>query len=105
MANEQLNRDKMLYFVFCEHRDGEYAPERNTADMDRQTTINDIVNCQIENVVRVVEWNAVEGICNDVTDEILQDVIVFRGPSYEPRRHATIEQLWDRSRDYWKEVS
>jgi hypothetical protein len=91
-----LNLDRMSYIVISDHRDGAYFPERNLCDTDRKTTVQDILRGQFGDVVKVIEWNAVEHICNDVTLDILAEVEAFREP--ERRCHATQEQIWDHAR-------
>lgn len=69
-----MRNDTMIYFVQINFgkRIGTAFVERDTADMDRKTTIQDIRDGQWRgDVVKVLECNPVENICNDVTDEIL----------------------------------
>lgn len=72
MAAKNIIEDHMIYFVLC--GPGTYAPERNLSDMDRATTVRDIATGQFEGVVQVLECNPVEGICRDVTEEIMNAV-------------------------------
>lgn len=69
-------QDRMVYLVICRAKDGaEYVAERCTCDLSRQCTVQDIADGQVENVLQVLECNPVEGICNDVTDEIAKAVM------------------------------
>jgi hypothetical protein len=67
--------DHMVYFVLC--GPGTFAPERNLSDMDRATTVRDIATGQFEGVVQVLECNPVEGICRDVTDDVMRDAAFY----------------------------
>lgn len=69
---KNIIEDHMVYFVLC--GPGTYAPERNLSDMDRATTVRDIATGHFEGVVQVLECNPVEGICRDVTEEIMNAV-------------------------------
>lgn len=69
-----MSNDRMIYLIECDFgkRIGRAFVERDSADMDRRTTIRDIAEGQFRGeVVTVLECNPVENICNIVTDEIL----------------------------------
>jgi transcriptional regulator NrdR family protein len=69
-----MNLDHQLHTVFCRHQHGWFAAERLLEDMGRAATIRDIVSGQMEHVVRVICWNAVEGIAHDVTSDIAIEI-------------------------------
>ena len=69
---KNIIEDHMVYFVVC--GSGGYLPERKLSDLDRATTIRDIAKAQYEDVVQVLECNPVEGICRDVTEDIMNAV-------------------------------
>lgn len=59
------------YFVLCRFSKGATAfIERDTADMDLQTTVNDILSLQIENPVQV--FCAEGGHWTDATEQVAQ---------------------------------
>jgi hypothetical protein len=63
------------YVVIAEHRSGNYAPERDEADLvSRDKTVRDIYEGQIEDVAKVFVFNPVCGTSRDVTVEIARDV-------------------------------
>lgn len=68
------NPDQMLYFVLADFgaKLGHAWVERDTANMDRATTIADIATGQFD-VVKVLECNPVEGICRDCTEDLLAE--------------------------------
>jgi hypothetical protein len=85
------------YVVIAEHRSGNYAPERDEADLvSRDKTVRDIYEGQIEDVARVFVFNPVCGTSRDVTVEIARDVAGL---------HFTeqTEPAWER-RDWLHEV-
>jgi hypothetical protein len=65
--------DRMAYLVRCQFRDCLAWAEREDGDTDRATTVDHIRTGNLSNVVTVLELNPVEGICHDVTDEILAE--------------------------------
>jgi hypothetical protein len=85
------------YVVIAEHRSGNYAPERDEADLvSRDKTVRDIYEGQIEDVAKVFVFNPVCGTSRDVTAEIARDVAGL---------HFTeqTEPTWER-RDWLHEV-
>jgi hypothetical protein len=68
-----LNLDRMIYIVILDHRSGAFLPERNLADLDRKTTVQDIATGQIEDVIAVHEYNPIERTSRDVTDDIMRE--------------------------------
>jgi hypothetical protein len=72
---KNIIEDHMVYFVLC--GPGTWLPERKLSDMDRATTVRDIATGQFEGVVQVLECNPVEGICNDVTADMMRDAAFF----------------------------
>jgi hypothetical protein len=69
-----LNLDVSLFSVICELGNCLYVPETELEDMQFHQIIDDISEGQIENVRAVLEFNPVEGWCNDVTDDVLAAV-------------------------------
>jgi hypothetical protein len=65
--------DHMIYLVTVAHPGGAYMPERDVADLDRKTTVQDIATGQFEDVLQVIECNPVEKICHDVTEDIMRE--------------------------------
>ena len=66
--------DNMIYFVQVNYgkRIGVAWVERNPCDMDYATTLQDICDRQWRGeVIKVLECNPVENICNDVTEAFL----------------------------------
>lgn len=68
------------YLVLCGHHIDEYAPERDAKDMDRATTIKDIVDGQFQNLTRVIEV----GTNNDVTLDLAREVMTVWAHQGEP---------------------
>ena len=63
------------YVVIAAHRSGNYAPERDEADLvSRDKTVRDIYEGQIENIAKVFVFNPACGTSSDVTVEIARDV-------------------------------
>lgn len=69
-----LNMDRSFYFVLCQYKSGLAWAEREPANMTRRETVIDIRSGELPDVVRVLECNPVEGICRDVTEDILAEV-------------------------------
>ncbi|CTQ53216.1 hypothetical protein LP7551_01737 [Roseibium album] len=69
-----LNLDVSLFSVICELGNCLYVPETELEGMQLHQIIDDISKGQIENVRAVLEFNPVEGWCNDVTDDVLAAV-------------------------------
>ena len=63
--------DRMIYIVVC----GNILPERDTADLDRKTTVQDIAAGQFEGVTQILECNPVEGTCRNVSEDIAREVM------------------------------
>lgn len=68
-----MNSDQMIYFVLCQYNSGLEWAARDPANMNRRETIIDIQSGELPNVVTVLECNPVEGICHDVTDDVLRE--------------------------------
>lgn len=84
--------DRMVYFVICSAKDGtEYIVERETSDLDRATTVKDIADGQIENLVQVIECNPVEATSRDVTEDVCRDVMNIWAHSGEPLSFSQYE--------------
>lgn len=87
--------DQMIYLVVIDHKSGAYFPEQNVAEMDRKTVVRDIAQGQYEGLLQVLECNPVEGICRDVTEDIMNEVIELWADDAEPVadwQFAIIEQ-------------
>lgn len=66
-------QDHMAYVVVVAHPNGPYIPERDVADMDRKSIVEDIACGELEDVLQVIELNPVEGTSRAVTDDILSE--------------------------------
>lgn len=89
-------KDQMIYLVVTAHKDGSYLPERKLSDLDRATTVKDIADGQYEDLIQVIECNPVEGICQDVTEDIAWEVSARWATEGEPLtgwRRDFIEQI------------
>lgn len=63
------------YLVIAAHRSGNYAPERDEADLvSRERTVRDIYEGQIADVAKVFVFNPACGTSRDVTVEIAREV-------------------------------
>lgn len=91
-------KDAMIFFVQVDlGRLGLVWLERD--DTTRQELINDIREGQIVDVTAVLECNPVENICNDVTEDILQEA----QREHEPIEAADRQALaFDHARDLRK---
>lgn len=77
-------KDHMAYITIISHPDGPYVPERDVADMDRKSTVEDIACGELEDVLQVIECNPVEGTCRDVTEDIAWEVSAIWSANGEP---------------------
>lgn len=93
-----LNLDRMIYIVFSDHAGGAYVRERDFCDSDRETTVQDILHGQCGDVVKVIECNPIEGICNDVTAEIIAEVEALREPDSPLTGQNLQDCKWDHAR-------
>lgn len=69
-----LNLDVSMFSIICELGDCLYQAETELHDMKLHRIIDDISKGQFENVKAVLEFNPVEGWCNDITDDVLNAV-------------------------------
>lgn len=75
--------DQMIYFVQVDYgsRLGRAWVERDPGRMDLASTVEDITRGEwgsgVE-IVKVLECNPVENICNDITDDILAECLGLR---------------------------
>jgi hypothetical protein len=65
---------QILYFVEEQHRGVAFFPERETADMDRETVIRDLIAMQFEHPLRVLEVIPGEGTCRDVSEDVAREI-------------------------------
>lgn len=64
-----------LYFVLADHgSQGTAWAERDPNDMDRETTILDLIGGQIDAPLRVIEVDIADGFSKDVSEEIAQAI-------------------------------
>jgi hypothetical protein len=63
-----------MYFVIEGHRSGPYAPERECARMDRETTIVDVMSGQFGHISKIYAADIAAGTFRDATKEIAQAV-------------------------------
>jgi hypothetical protein len=69
-----MNNDRMIYFVLCDFgRHGLEWVARDPANMTRRETIIDIQSGELRDVIQVLECNPCEGICHDVTGDMLAE--------------------------------
>jgi len=61
--------DRMYILVISDHRAGPIIYEVDVADMTRARVLEDIRQGQYGRVLRIIEFNPVEGICREVTDD------------------------------------
>lgn len=67
--------EKPMYFVLADHGSAGTAwAERDPNDMDRETTILDLIGAQIEAPLRVIEVDIADGLSRDVSEEIAQAI-------------------------------
>lgn len=66
-----MNNDRMIYFVCCAFHTGPAWAERPPHGMSRRETIIDIQSGELPDVIQVIECNPCEGICHDVTEDML----------------------------------
>jgi len=66
-----LNLDRTFYSVICDLGNCYYTPELDLADMGMKQIVEDVRAGQFERVLAVLEFNPVEGWCNDVTEPVL----------------------------------
>lgn len=76
--------DRMIYLVVCRHHTGNFLPERETADLDRATTVRQIAEGQFSNVAQVIELNPVEHTSRDVSEDIAREVMTIWAHRGEP---------------------
>jgi hypothetical protein len=56
-----MNLDRQSFLIFEADRAGNiWIAEREWADMDKQTTLEDVASGQFSDLVSVIEFNAVE---------------------------------------------
>jgi len=66
-----LNLDRSFFSVICELGKSLYAPETELEEMELSRIVGDIRSGQFENVQAILEFNPVEGWCNDITGDVL----------------------------------
>lgn len=84
MVDAQIISDRTIYIVTTGHSGGAYLPERNVADLDRATTVNDIADRQYDDVLQVLECDLVERLCSDATISIAWEVSEIWADRGEP---------------------
>lgn len=68
-------RDHNTFLILCRARSGAlYLAERDLADCDRQSTIQQIASGEFPDLVQVLEFNPVEGWSRDVTEDVAMEV-------------------------------
>jgi hypothetical protein len=83
-----------LYFVLASFGNAGTAwVERDPNDCDRETTIRDLIDGQIEDPLQVIEVDPDEGTSRDVSEDIAREIAdrVRR----EPIPQALINFIWD----------
>lgn len=66
-----LNLDRSFFSVICDLGNCFYAAEHDLGEMNLAQIIEDVRSGQLERVQAVMEFNPVEGWCNDVTAPVL----------------------------------
>lgn|SRR5262252_4015852 len=66
--------DATLHVILARCRRGAYAAERDAADLDRESTIADIMTGQVEGVERVIALNPAEAWARDVTEDVAIEI-------------------------------
>lgn len=79
-----LNLDRSFFSVICDLGNCFYAAEHDLGDMSLARIIEDVRTGQLERVQAVMEFNPVEGWCNDVTDPVLAAAFPESATSLEP---------------------
>lgn len=65
-----LNLDRQMFIVICDHKDGPFIPEISDLDHTRAAMVaKHIRDRQLTNVLAVIEFNPVENICREVTHD------------------------------------
>lgn len=85
------NLDRTMFSVICEIETCLYTPELELADMRKHKLVEDIRNGQLEQVRAVLEFNAVEGWCNDITEDVMSEA--FPDP----------QDIWSDTREDWSD--
>nr|WP_319383198.1 hypothetical protein [uncultured Roseibium sp.] len=66
------NLDTSIFSIICEIGNCLYTPEVDLADMRAHKLVEDIRTGQLERVRAVLEFNPVEGWCNDITEDVMR---------------------------------
>lgn len=70
-----MKLDQMFYLIFEADRAGNiWLAERELADMDKATTLDDIASGQFEDLVSVIEFNPAEHTSRDVTEDMARAI-------------------------------
>lgn len=77
---------EQIYFVQVQGKSCRYWVERDPASMDFNSTIEDIADGQIEDMVQVLE--VADGVATDVTDKVSRAVMTKWAHEGEPLTHA-----------------
>jgi hypothetical protein len=64
-----MSLDRMFYLVVSDHHSGPIIWERQLEEMDRATVAEDLSHGQFGKIISVIEFNPVEGICRECTDD------------------------------------
>ena len=83
-----------LYFVLADFgKAGTAWVERDPNDCDRETTIRELIDGQIEDPLRVIEVDLADGTSRDVSEDIAREIAdrVQR----DPIPQALINFIWD----------
>lgn len=75
-----------VYFVLCQFKSGRAWVERDPASMDFNSTVEDIADGQIEDMVSVLEIAG--GAATDATDKVSRAVMTKWAHEGEPLTHA-----------------
>lgn len=78
-ADKSLFNDKMRYLVRCGYFKGSeivgtYWPERDELHTGRACTLEDLAAGEWEHPLQVIEFNSVEHICSDVSEDFAIEI-------------------------------
>jgi hypothetical protein len=71
----ELSDDVTVYLVLNDYRTGLAYVETAAEEADRETVIRNFLNGQYSNALRVVAFNTAEGWSQDVSEDIVSEVL------------------------------
>lgn len=79
------------YFILADFGSGTAWIERATGDMDRATTIRDLITMQVDHPLQV--WAAEDGRWHEVTEDICREIADWSSSKGEPLNRVLIEWI------------